>query len=596
MKLVSLEEIFNSKIFRIPDYQRGYSWKDKQLNDIWSDIELLRNDQKHYTGVLSVIPIGEEANKTVHVVDGQQRLITMVILIKVICDLFDSDDDYIPKVDKEKRDCVKRYLHFKRQGGTIDEIVLGYEVDNPSHVYFKTKILGLTDTENCGNDTLYTRNLTNAKNFFAQKLKGYDKNQAGELFYKITKRLQFNYYEIDDTLNEFVAFETMNNRGKPLSDLELLKNRLIYLSTLLPDNSKEEQNELRKDINNAWKTVYEFLGKNPQQPLSDDDFLQDHWILNFKYSRESSRVYKDALLLNHFTAKQVQERKLSFDYIREYVLDIQNTVKAYYYMRNLDSGNHPYSENVREQLSKLNHLRFRAWGPLVMSILSKSWNDDTVIYVLKLAERFNFIMPHVQFRRSNYKNTDLYNCAREIHASSTEMTKEQVEKKMPYEITTSIRVSRKKFKERVYENDEAFYEWSGLRYFLYEYELKLQKEKRERAKVSWDNVNQNTIEHISPQNPLSGQWVEFDPEDFPDIVHDIGNLLLLDHKKNASLSNKPFLEKRDHEKYGYRSGSYSAIEVAKENEWTPRSVDDRSERLLNFMWERWEIEDKITPS
>ena len=51
-------------------------------------------------------------------------------------------------------------------------------------------------------------------------------------------RLKFNYYEIDDSLDVYVTFETMNNRGKDLSHLELLKNRLIYLSTLLHEDDE----------------------------------------------------------------------------------------------------------------------------------------------------------------------------------------------------------------------------------------------------------------------------------------------------------------------------------------------------------------------
>ncbi|MDX6038435.1 DUF262 domain-containing protein, partial [Acinetobacter baumannii] len=88
--------------------------------------------------------------------------------------------------------------------------------------------------------------------------------------------------------------ETMNNRGKSLTNLELLKNRLIYLSTLYRDN--QGRSKLRKNINDAWKTIYEYLGKNPEKPLPDDEFLKNHWIMYFKYSREKGDDYKKFLL------------------------------------------------------------------------------------------------------------------------------------------------------------------------------------------------------------------------------------------------------------------------------------------------------------
>ena len=84
----------------------------------------------------------------------------------------------------------------------------------------------------------------------------------------------FNVYELEQELDVFVVFETMNNRGKPLSRLELLKNRLIYLSTLIPEPAEEEDGRaLRRNINDAWKTIFEFLGREKDQILDDDDFL-----------------------------------------------------------------------------------------------------------------------------------------------------------------------------------------------------------------------------------------------------------------------------------------------------------------------------------
>lgn len=56
-KLQSLSEIFNNKIFRIPDFQRGYSWEERQLDDFWEDIQNLSPDKIHYIGLLTVEPI-----------------------------------------------------------------------------------------------------------------------------------------------------------------------------------------------------------------------------------------------------------------------------------------------------------------------------------------------------------------------------------------------------------------------------------------------------------------------------------------------------------------------------------------------------------
>jgi len=53
-QLVGLDRLFNNSIFRIPDYQRGYSWGDSQLMDFWVDLINLQNGHYHYTGMLSL--------------------------------------------------------------------------------------------------------------------------------------------------------------------------------------------------------------------------------------------------------------------------------------------------------------------------------------------------------------------------------------------------------------------------------------------------------------------------------------------------------------------------------------------------------------
>jgi hypothetical protein len=96
--LQSLSQIYQNKLFRIPDYQRGYAWKQEQLVDFWDDIVNLQSERYHYTGLLSLkaVPRSESKEwnndkwlldsgyKAYHVVDGQQRLTTFSILINEI--------------------------------------------------------------------------------------------------------------------------------------------------------------------------------------------------------------------------------------------------------------------------------------------------------------------------------------------------------------------------------------------------------------------------------------------------------------------------------------------------------------------------------
>lgn len=83
-QLLSLIDIFENNFFVIPDYQRGYSWEKEQLDDLREDIEnLYSKDYKHFTGT---IVAARKINKTneFDIVDGQQRITTLLILLNAI--------------------------------------------------------------------------------------------------------------------------------------------------------------------------------------------------------------------------------------------------------------------------------------------------------------------------------------------------------------------------------------------------------------------------------------------------------------------------------------------------------------------------------
>ena len=152
-KLQSLTEIFNQKIFRIPDFQRGYSWEEDQLEDFWEDIINLKEEKVHYTGLLTVEPIDKKSVQQIekwqddlwllekglsayYIVDGQQRLTTSIIFINEILSKF-ADDEGINFDTKEF--WVNKFL-YKEFGADYKSYIFGYEKDNPSYEFLKTRI------------------------------------------------------------------------------------------------------------------------------------------------------------------------------------------------------------------------------------------------------------------------------------------------------------------------------------------------------------------------------------------------------------------------------------------------------------------------
>lgn len=589
MKLESLNTIFNDKIFRIPDYQRGYSWGESQLEDLWRDIEILEVGKDHYTGMLSV-----KFNKEniYYVIDGQQRIATLIILIKIITDKF-KDNAWLN--GKEVLDYIKSFL-YKKTGsqGERTEMIFGYEVDNPSHIYFKTEILNLENTDDSTpENTLYTKNLNQAKIFFEKKIKDLNKEKIEVLLKKITENLKFNFYEIEDDLNEFVAFETMNNRGKPLSTLELLKNRLIYLSTLLLKNDEQEKADLRNDINNAWKTIYEYLGKNPKNIIKDDDFLQNHCFMYFKFDKNINKKYKDFLLKKRFTAEELNKMTLTYSDIKNYVSDIQISAKHYYFVHNAQDSSCPYIDKERVMLSKLGRLGFQSLKPLIVTLFSYDKYKSHRLELLTFIEKYIFTRFNIEFFRSGQKSTDFYHFANKFHKQRNANSKKDTVHLTPpfikeisydFEIEGLYRNISKKFTEKINDSDKKFYDWKGLKYFLYEYELSLQNQKE--RKVEWEHVNSETIEHIYPQTPDDESWTDAFQD--KELLHDLGNLLLLSKSTNSSLKNNPFNIKKER----FSTDSYSAIQISKSENWTSSEVLRRREKMLNFLDENWDIKIK----
>ena len=619
-KLQSLSEIFNNRIFRIPDFQRGYSWEERQLDDFWEDLQNLHPNKIHYIGLLTVEPINNSDIQNVekwkddlwllkkgmtayYVIDGQQRLTTLIILLHEILRTF-SEDEGINFGSKSE--WTERFL-YRSFNQIYKSFVFGYEKDNPSDEFFKTRIL---EQESSAADkypeTLYTANLMFAKEYFAKKLKNLSRERKEEIFDKAVNKLKFNYYEIDDSLDIYVTFETMNNRGKDLSHLELLKNRLIYLSTLLHE-SDDTKSRLRKDINETWKTVYEYLGKNKENPLDDDVFLFNHWIMYYTYDRSQSDVYADFLLKRKFTAKNVLNGLLTINDIKDYIDSLAKCVKKWYYIYNIEQSD--YSERIKEQIQKLDRVGMGAFPPMIMAVFTKESREDLIWDFLDACERFNFLVFAISHRSSNTQNSNIYRMTREYYMGDTDIVTITAnidfltdgEDENYYRGWFDLERFRNHIKELFLKNDkDGFYSWNGLRYFLYEYELFLQNNAN--TKVRWEDFSkrskEDTIEHIFPQSATGEYWKErfghLKPSEKRLYLNSLGNLLLLSRSKNSKLQNFDFerkkcLKNKDGKDIGYYNGSYSEIEVSKQTEWTPEQIKERGLLMLQFMEDRWKF-------
>ena len=659
-ELQSLSQIFQNRIFRIPDYQRGYAWQGQQLRDFWEDIVNLQSDRYHYTGLLSLKALNQEESRKLgnddswllqsgfrayHIVDGQQRLTTFVIMLNEIIEFTSNLPDNNGKSDDEIylgydniKNIKEKYISRKRPPEhIIITYMFGYENDNPSSEYLKYKVLG-QEYGGTIKETYYTKNLKYAKEFFEKELQAYyeKKGMGGitDLYRKLTLQLMFNIHEIEDDYDVFVAFETMNNRGKRLTNLELLKNRLIYLTTLYPSEILDETNKiaLRELINKAWSEVYYQLGRNENNLLSDDEFLRAHWIIYYSYSRKRGDDYIK-FLLRKFSNKSIFENIIEVDpdeeepivlmsdqkdddddmevdsspkivtdeflqpeEIIDYVNSLNETAEYWYYTFYPEKCS-DITEEEQVWIEKLNRIGIGYFRPIVaVSLISKlGYSKDERIAFYKAVERFIFIAFRMAMYQSSFKSSDYYRKTREVYMGNMSLSDvtEDLTNTTNENAADAVRVFVTRMNKQ-FISQHGFYSWRELRYFLYEYEYSLAS-KYKLDKLSWADLTKRvkdkiTVEHILPQTPTKLYWRnnfrQFTPEEIKTLSASLGNMLPLSQSINSKLQNDSFDDKKAR---GYSNGCHCEVEISKEDSWDAKHIYDRGMKLLSFMETRWDF-------
>ena len=662
-ELQSLSDLFQNRLFRIPDYQRGYAWQQQQLEDFWDDIMNLQGKRNHYTGLLSLEPLKNEDSQVLgndywlveelgyqlyHVVDGQQRITTCIILLNEIVSFVrglgankgKEDRDITVGVEKIE-DIVSKYICKKRPPNEhIVTYLFGYEGDNPSNKYIRYKVFEEKNSDTVV-ETYYTKNLDIAKTFFDKNIqKLYDESETNgldaviTLYKKLTQRLRFNLHEIGDDYDTFVVFETRNNRGKKLTNLELLKNRLIYLTTLYDDAVLDEKDkkELRKKVNDAWKEVYFQLGRNKNQLLSDDEYLRAHWIIYFKYTRKRGSDYID-FLLSKFSPKGIFEKtsvpvktepdtitsddvvdteietelpesmevsKLPHEDISTYVESLMDVAK-YWYDTYFPYESDSLKSEEKKCIDRLNRIGIGYFRPLVTAIISRNdISSESRVKVFNAIERFIFIIFRIGNLNGSYGSSIYYEIARLVYKNEKnvdELCKEIYEK-----TTNEIEYATQNFVTRIekfFSSGNGYYDWNSLKYFFYEYEFSLVGENGVAHIDSWSIFTRSqkdkvSIEHILPQTPTEYYWRnqfrQFNSTEIKMLSGALGNLLPLSQSVNSSLQNNSFEDKKHTKsigRRGYDNGSHSEIEVSKIENWTADEIYSRSKKLLDFMQQHW---------
>ncbi|XNZ29901.1 DUF262 domain-containing protein [Helicobacter pylori] len=589
MELLNLDGVIEKGVFEIPSYQRGYAWQIRQLKDFWNDLEHVSKlgDKFHYMHSLTLRELENEFESSAfEIIDGQQRLATSLILLVLLAKITQHKD---PKYYSMNLEPILSYKYYGLSEAF--RAIMGEEKDLKA---FKT--------------SFYAKNLIDAYEFFQEKISDTPVGTLEKMFDALIKKMLFSVVELNDNrIDPFSSFETINNRGKDLSTLELFKNRLHFVAHKICNGQKLEN--LQQEINDTYTIIYDDL-----RQFKDDDL--ERFLKHFvEYYYGEKGDFKKRLLEMEFNAHKRYTYNTPFsdeyDKIDELLFYLSYSSKVWNFLDTLDEKSitlifndnkkleieiTPKTRTLLDKMRRLNALSDHAFLPLLLSLFTiqlegkhankQPYTTKELEGLLEYLERFGFLVYGVAGKKNTAKNEwiesafiafQAYRYGEENIAIENLPTLEKYFFKREH---SGLELLEESIHSK--KNTEKWYQWGkALNYLLYEYELYHNPE----TTLKFDGSIES-IEHILPQNPDQGysakekSWAKN-----PHIVHALGNLLLIPKNANSSLSNKPFEEKRK----AYLKGSYSEKEVAKNASFGLIEIQERSEKLLDFLIARYRI-------
>ena len=565
---VTLAQLFGQRLFRIPQYQRSYSWGPKQRKDLLDDIKRVydRESEEEVHFMATVVglkhkkkeTIGTTKHEIIDIVDGQQRITTLILLLKAIALAIDNPGrgPALPRghdlntPNKTIRDEINNQL-IKGDSATL----LLLQTNHDSSNYFAGYLRKGGHPPSKHAKTIADRELLAAMEEceeFANKLRSHD---VVKMVTFLKNQLTFILHVIEDESLVYTVFEVLNSRGLDVSWLDRLKSMLMALVFERGSNKSEHIDE----IHSLWAEIYRLIGLrlglsteslrfaatllNPQPPsrqLSKEDAAH---LLHDKSYGGNDKVIETTCWIKSVTeaVDRLMNDRSGMDAVIIKIMQARMVATAVYLRGDFDK------DERGRILHRWEKVTFRIYGlyqkdartavgeyvRLAWRIINKNLSSDRILEELSEIGRDYPAAGIIKRRRG----TDFYIDSRE----------------------------------------------GELCYFMYRYEKYLS----EKAGQSFDNEQWNrieesrpdsSIEHIHPQSRWKAEG----------IVHGIGNLLLLPPKLNSQLQDKnPRGKADDYTKTGLLIAQEVADYISKHGGWSLSAIKERETRLLEWATQEW---------
>lgn len=531
------------RTFYIPVYQRNYDWKRMQCVTLFRDIEAIAKDTNrgsHFLGTIVYVEGDSTANfRQFIVIDGQQRLTSIMILLKAI---LDSTEDEELKLEIKECYLTNRF--------------------SPESLRIKLKPM---KSDACNFQKLIYDRIEDMEesqillnyNLFIDLIK--ESSLSPEEIYQGIQKLEIVYIQLaKEKENPQLIFESLNSTGLDLTQADLIRNYLLM------GQAYEQQENL---YNNYWVKLEKML---PDAMISD--FIRDYLTLKTGIISNKDHVY------NSF--KNYYQSLDNFD-VEGFLEELTTYGEYYSWFKYCNSP----SEEVNSKLSQLQRLKSTVVYPFLLNIF-----EDCYVYrnidIRMMCNTLDVILAYVMRRLLCEMPTNALN---KVFASMTKDIERYAEEDLNEKVAMVLASKKGKviFPDDTVLKDRLMlrnsYKFPHIKYVLEQIERKQGKEV-----VSFDDL---TIEHIMPQT-LTAKWkIDLGKkaiEIYEKYIHNIGNLTLTGY--NSEMSNTNFEEKK---KIYEKSNIYISKQISNVEVWGEKEIIKRGEWLIDEICTIWKYPNVI---
>ena len=566
--------VLSDKLFRIPEYQRHYSWQSRQRHELFEDIKKLEaarekyDERTHFMATIVCLKtkdkeqVGSNTFYIYDVVDGQQRLTTLVILLKAISLKLQIDK----QLDEEE---ALNKLLVKDDGRLI---ILQNNHDN--RLVLRNYLKDGQKSEASSIKTIADKNILQAIKDCEKFVNAHP--NVIKLLALVKNHLYFIFQSLEDKGAVYTIFEVLNSRSLDVDWLDKCKSLLMGL--LYEYASSPENNDLfsqhLNELHGYWSDIYREIGL---QNIPGHEIIRFAATLKEESGAGRPLSAEDTLEFFKTDCTKLSSNDLVINKI------IENTV----WLKEITSClSKLYADKRRNAVTDITQARLLALSIMLRKDLREEERDR----LLEQWERTSFKIFGLFRKDARTKVGEYVRVAKKIRKDANASVDDLLDSISGIGSDFPIEAAVEELKKHDFYSD-----WQKeLRYFFFRYEEHLSRVNGTHLNEViwseiWESNPNNTIEHILPQDKSNLGWSHISETKHKELLHSIGNLCLLSPGLNSEASNKNFIGKK---KAYEKANLISLKNIISDNgversAWSEDAINDRREQLINFAVVQW---------